>query len=250
MALRRARSRQNTSMTRWRNVLALAAAVVGVATAVSLGQWQTNRAEQKLALQREWDEIQRRAPEVVTAGTLAHIAIQAPLRVKLSGRFEHRFTVWLDNRPNLGRAGFNVITPIVVDDGSVVLVNRGWAPRDASDRTRLPAVAQPDGVVVIEGLALASLPRLLELGSQPPPRSWPVLWQNLDYQEFERASGLRVARFVVLQTSEADDQLARNWPAPASGVEKHRGYALQWYSLAGLIVVIALIVGLRARRAR
>jgi surfeit locus 1 family protein len=36
------------------------------------------------------------------------------------------------------------------------------------------------------------------------------------------------------QTSAAADGRVREWPAPAAGIDRHRGYALQWYSLAGL----------------
>ena len=103
--------------------------------------------------------------------------------------------------------------------------------------------------VAIEGVALAQLPRLLQLGAEPEPRRWPLIWQNLEFESFERASGLRVARFVVQQTSRMDDGLVRDWPAPDLGVEKHRGYALQWYSLAALIAALTLFFGGRSWRA-
>ena len=52
-----------------------------------------------------------------------------------------------------------------------------------------------------------------------------------------------VARFVVQQTNDTGDGLRRVWPRPDAGVDKHRGYAFQWYSLAALIAVLTLFFG-------
>jgi cytochrome oxidase assembly protein ShyY1 len=132
----------------------------------------------------------------------------------------------------------------------VVLVNRGWGPRNASVRTELPPVGQPAGAVAIEGVAVPHVPRLLDLGAEPAAVSLPAIWQNLDFETFERASGLRVARLVVQQTSSLDDGLLRQWARPETGVDKHRGYALQWYGLAALITVLTFGLGFRALRRR
>lgn len=229
-------------------IAALVAAGVGIAATVSLGNWQLRRAEQKLELQARRDAAERAAAVEVTARDLAGLAGRAPLRVKLRGRFLHGKTVWLDNRIMDGRAGFFVVTPLEIEGAdAVVLVVRGFVARDPVDRQRLPAVGMPEGEVVVEGLVLAEAPRLLDLGGGPPPGPLPAIWQNLDYDAFERASGYRVARLVVQQTSDSGDGLARRWPQPSSGVEKHRGYAFQWYALAALLAVLAAVALFRAR---
>jgi cytochrome oxidase assembly protein ShyY1 len=149
-----------------------------------------------------------------------------------------------------GQAGLMLLTPLRLADGAVVLVNRGFARRDPRDRMRLPAVARPEGEVTVEGLAVPHTARVLQLGENAPVGSGPVVWQNLDYDAFERASGLVVARWVVQQTTGADDGLLRNWPRLAAGVERHHGYALQWFSLAALIAALTAFFGLRALRRR
>jgi len=61
-----------------------------------------------------------------------------------------------------------------------------------------------------------------------------------------RASGLPLLPFFIQQTGpQADDALVRDWPAPALGVEKHQGYAFQWYALAAMAVLFFIITGLR-----
>jgi len=233
-----------------RTPFALAAAAAAIVLTVSLGNWQLRRADEKLALQAAWDRAEQAAPVPVSGIDVASVAERLPLRVRLRGHFLFASEIWLDNRQMDGLAGLVLITPLRLADGAVVLVNRGFARRDPRDRMRLPAVARPDGEVMVEGLAVAHPARVLQLGEDAPPGSGPVVWQNLDYDAFERASGLAVARWVVQQTAGADDGLLRNWPRLAAGVERHHGYALQWFSLAALIAALAAFFGLRSLRRR
>lgn len=241
-------ARRGGRVKRARTLVVLVAAASGIAAAVYLGNWQAHRAEQKLALQAQRDAAERAPPVVVSARDLAEVPGRAPLRVRLRGRFAHEQTVWLDNRMMGGRAGFFVVTPLRIEGTeTAVLVMRGFAARDPADRQRLPAIGEPQGEVVLEGLALAEAPRLLALGAAPPSGPLPAIWQNLDYAAFERASGQRVARFVVQQTSGGGDGLARHWLPPSTGVEKHRAYAFQWHALAALLAVVTAVFLLRGR---
>jgi surfeit locus 1 family protein len=237
-------------MARTRTLLALVAAAAAIALAVSLGNWQLRRADEKLALQAAWDRAAQAMPLPVGGADIGAVAGRLPVRVRLRGRFLFAHEVWLDNRQMDGQAGLMLVTPLRLADGAVVLVNRGFARRDPRDRARLPEVARPPGEVVIEGLAVAHAARVLQLGENAPAGSGPLVWQNLDYAAFERASGLAVARWVVQQTDGDDDGLLRNWPRLAAGVDRHQGYALQWFSLAALIAALTAFFGLRALRRR
>jgi surfeit locus 1 family protein len=126
-----------------------------------------------------------------------------------------------------------------------VLVNRGWVPAGPS-RGELPKVPAPAGSVRVEGLALARLPQALEAGPAPRGR----VRQNLELDAFARETGLRLQPIVIQQYSPADDGLLRDWPRPDTGVEKHESYALQWYSLAALAVVLLVVLSVRRVRAR
>ena len=238
-------------MARTRTLIAFVAAAASIALTVSLGNWQLRRADEKLALQAAWDRAEQAVPMPVAGTDVATVASSLPLRVRLRGRFLSAHEIWLDNRQMDSQAGLMLVAPLQLADGAVVLVNRGFARRDPRDRTRLPKVARPNDEVIIEGLAVAQTVRVLQLGENAPVGvGGPVVWQNLDYDAFERASGLAVARWVVQQTNRADDGLLRNWPRLSAGVEKHHGYALQWFALAALITALTAFFGLRALRRR
>lgn len=233
-------------MRRRKHILALIVAAAGIALTISLGNWQTRRGDAKEALQAEWEAAQRLEPVPLDSqAAVDSVAGALPRRVRMRGAFVPSATVYLDNRMRQGVAGFELVTPLAIGDAlPLVLVDRGWIARDMQDRARMPAASAPAGEVVIEGLAIARMPRLLELGGKQEQRI-PGIWQNLDLETFERVHGRRVARFVVQQTNELADGLVRERARPDTGVEKHRGYALQWYSLAALIAGLSAWFGYR-----
>ncbi len=71
--------------------------------------------------------------------------------------------------------------------------------------------------------------------------------QNLDIARIAQASGLPLLPFIIEQTNDTADGLAREWPAPDFGIEQHLSYMVQWYSLAALGIVLWLALNWRAR---
>jgi len=228
--------------------------VACITIAIWLGNWQMHRAAAKLALQSQAQAAERAAPSDIAPSLLSieEVAAVVPRRVRVSGVFDNAATIYLDNRALNGMAGVYVLTPLVIGPQlPALLIDRGWKPRDPHDRSRVNVPSAPPGVVVVEGLAVARPSSLLELGKDAELRV-PGLWQNLDFEAYERATGLRVARFVIRQSANAGiqtaDGLQREWARPDSGVDRHRGYAFQWYSLAALVAVLAVTLGIKSAR--
>ncbi len=97
--------------------------------------------------------------------------------------------MFLDNRPMGGRSGFLLVTPLRLQGSrQVILVQRGWVPRDFTDRTRVPDVATPPGLVVVEGRLAPPPSQLFELGEAEPG----VIRQNIDLPAFAAETGLRL----------------------------------------------------------
>ncbi|MFT3664723.1 SURF1 family protein [Piscinibacter sp.] len=224
--------------TRARRLVVLAAALAGVALTARLGVWQLSRAAEKEAMQAALLARGGEAPLAQAELARTHDAAEAQRhrRIVLQGRWIGGRTIFLDNRPMDGRAGFYVVTPLALEggEGDAVLVQRGWVPRDAADRTRVPELASPGGVVRIEGRIAAPPSRTYELGAEGQG----AIRQNLDLDAFARETGLRLRPLSVQQADGAGaaaDGLLRHWPAPALDVHKHYGYAFQWFALAALI---------------
>jgi len=86
----------------------------------------------------------------------------------------------------------------------------------------------------VQGRLAASPSRLYELGEGAAE----AIRQNLDPAAFAVESGLKLLPLTVVQTAadSPDDTLLRHWPAPDLGLQKHYGYAFQWFALCALIV--------------
>ncbi|RPH64061.1 MAG: SURF1 family protein [Burkholderiales bacterium] len=226
---------------RARAVVPTLAALALVMTAVSLGNWQMRRADEKRVLQAQRDAADR-DPPVHVPPVDADPATLDGRRVVASGRFVPQWTVFVDNRTHKGIAGFHVLTPLkMTGSDRHLLILRGWIARDPRERSRLPELETPTGEVAVEGIAQRDLERALELGRSPTPGPQDRLWQNADLAAFAQWSGLAMQPLVVRQTAvsrrgaaEWNDGLVREWPDPGSGVDKHLGYAFQWYALAVL----------------
>lgn len=220
-------------------VPSLAAAAFIVLT-IALGNWQTRRAEEKLEAGRMLDEAAR-GPVLQVPPARVGAAGFERRRVAARGTFAAGDTFFLDNKVMHGAVGYHVVTPLRLEGGGMhVLVNRGWIA--AGDRSRLPDVPSPEGVQTIKGVAVVPGTRFLELAPEGESGS---LRQNLVLPREEKRLALSLQPFVIEQTSDAHDGLVRAWDRPDSGVDRHRSYALQWYSFAALAAVLYVALGFK-----
>lgn len=219
------------------------AALAMVALTVSLGRWQSDRAEEKTQRQALLEARVREAPVRLT-GQVKSADDLLFRRVRVEGRFVPEEQVFVDNRIHGGLAGFEVVTPLAIGGGgALVLVNRGWIARSAA-YPAAPDVPVPAGDQVVEGLATLPPARYLELSGETVTGN---VWQNLSIARFASRARRDVLPVVVL-ASRAAPGLAAVEERPDAGVAKHREYMLTWFSLAA--TVAALWVGLNLRRHR
>ncbi|RZI84558.1 MAG: SURF1 family protein [Rubrivivax sp.] len=243
-----------------------------MALTASLGRWQMQRAGEKLARQAAMAEREALPPltnAALPCGAEAWVR-QTHRRVTLSGRWLPEHTWLLDNRAMGGRAGFYVVTALQLDGvpcgAKSVLVQRGWVPRNAQNRSQLPPFFTPSGPVIVSGRLLPEVSRSFSLGADLAlaTASGPRIVQNVDFAALPAQVGGAVMAGAVLQTvpetapsaSQASPEagafaLLRDWPAPASDVGKHHAYAAQWFAMAatitGLYVWFQIVKPLRRR---
>jgi len=216
-------------------LLTLAALLVAGST-FSLGQWQLRRAAQKEAVQATI-HVKKGLPALDERALLAtkNIADEVHRQAVLQGTWVSSRTVYLDNRPMNGRTGFWVVTPLVLQGtGQTILVQRGWVPRDFANRMNLAEISTPAGQVKVEGRIAPPPSKLYAFkGAEAGP-----IRQNIDVDAFRLETGLPLMAVSLLQTGAPSEGLLRNWAAPNLGVDKHHGYAFQWFGLCALVVML------------
>lgn len=220
------------------------AAVAAIALFIAAGNWQRGRMQQKQDL-----GAQVAAAEALPPVVFPRTDDWTPWRyrsVTAAGTFDAARQILVDNKVHAGRAGFEVVTPLVLADGRTVLVNRGWVAGGAT-RDRLPDVPPPSGTVEVRGRVNVPPAAYLELA---PGATAGRVWQNLDLRRFADATGVAVLPVVIEQTAPAaaTDLLARDWTPPDFGVDKHRMYMLQWYAFAATTAGLWLYYSFRRRR--
>jgi surfeit locus 1 family protein len=225
------------------------ATLILVLLGIALGNWQTRRAAEKTLLQAKLEQGMAAAPLKLDASPVDPARLEFH-RVIVTGEFVPNWPVFLDNRPQAGRAGFILLMPFkIAGADKYVLVARGWLPRNTAEHDRLPPFTTPSGQVKIEGRAVRQLARAMQLGT-PAPLKPNALVQNIEPAELARASGLDLLPVVVEQTGPgtAGEGLLRNWPAPSLDIDRHKGYAVQWYALAAMAFLFFVMTGFRSGR--
>jgi len=207
-----------------------------VALTLALGRWQLSRADQKEAYQASI-EAQGRLPSLDAQTLMAPGDLKTLVhrKVIVRGHWLAEHTVYLDNRQMNDKVGQFVLTPFQLEGSeAVLLVQRGWVARNFLDRAQVTPVITPTGTVELQGRIVPPPSKLYELGQAEKT----VLRQNIDLVAFSAEVGQPLLAVSVQQSGVASEGLLREWPQVASGVEKHYGYAFQWFALSALISIL------------
>ena len=212
-----------------------------------LGFWQLDRAAEKRAFADAYAAAQAVGPRTIESAE-ALLSVPRHTRVVAEGRYRTERQVLLDAQTHEGRVGYRVWTPLELDNGDWLLVDRGWT-EGAATRAELPEVGVDTGPRRVTGLR-APLPEPgLRLGEPDAGGdAWPrrLVWP--DAAALERALGRTVPAALILLDAEVADGFVRDWAPAGMPPERHVGYAVQWFSLAAALVVIALVLLLRDKR--
>ena len=222
------------AMSRRRFWVAVATVVVATLTA-RLGVWQLDRAATKQAWVDAVAAQQSKPPLDASAwqnGAPGETELHR--HVRLQGHWRGEFTRYLDNRTMGEATGFLVVTPLRLDNGQTVVVQRGWVPRNRVDRTQLAPVQTPAGEVTVEGILAAPPSRYFSLGDDG---TGPVL-QNLNWAKYGQDMHADIGTMSVREDGTASDGLQRHWNPINTKISTHYGYAFQWFAMAFATVIL------------
>jgi surfeit locus 1 family protein len=220
---------------------------------VKLGAWQWHRAESR---QAEWNAFARGADHALVLGSRGTAEMQRFQRVAVAGRFDPERQFLLDNRIENGAAGYEVLTPLTLEDGRVLLVDRGWVPFTGY-RSRLPDVRlDTNGPIRLTG-RIDQLPVGGLAFGRVGPGAGPTWPKVTTYPEMAQLAGALTAvapgvrlepRILLLDPGEPYGYV-RDWQPPGMSPARHMSYAAQWWLFAVTLVVIWAVLSARKPRA-
>ena len=205
---------------------------------IALGIWQLRRGFDKQALLDRYAHAAQQEAQHVDSGKVAYPGKIERAFVK--GHFDSSRQLLLDNQSHDGRPGYHVWTPFVQDDGSTVVVDRGWILQASAQTPQ--AVAVDAGEREVHGF-WRSLPEpgLRLEADNCATRPWPRIVQYPTLADLHCLYGEFVAGGVLLMDAEAPDGFVRDWQAaPELQPAKHYGYAAPWFAFT--LTLIALFI--------
>lgn len=228
-------------------LFAVAITIAAVALFVRAALWQIDRAAEKDELQAKYAAGQRTVVELTATKAAGLTQYQ---RVTARGHYDSAHQILLDSMPSaMGQPGYRVVTPFELEDGSWLLVDRGWR-RPGATRSDIPDVAVGEASRTVAGqLSVLPQPGVRLSGPASTGNDWPRVMNYPQQASVEQALGRKVLPGLVLLDRDQPDGYERAWQARTDlGSERHRIYVVQWFAFAIVAIVLFVVMGLRRGR--
>lgn len=231
---------------------------VGAAIFCSLGAWQLERAHTKEALVAA-EQAARAAgpqpmqpPRAAIGADAADSGLVHGRTYNARGHYDAARQILLADQLRGTRSGYRVWTPLVLDNGVRVMVDRGWIARPAGNES-LPDLAAPTGTVEISGYWRSFPQPALAWGgaSACDASAWPRVLSYPGTATVRCQYDAPVADGLLLLDAQAPGGFIREWADDKDSVGLrpfgHYAYASQWFLMAVVAGVILVVVNLRRR---
>lgn len=230
---------------RWLGWLAMV--IVLAAGCVGLGRWQLDRREEVVQDIRRIEANYDAPPAPYVPGTNGFDSFDPDREwtpVTFTGTYDVAHQVVVRNRPLNGQPGYEVLTPLRLDDGTAVVIDRGWLPIGNAEAGRPDEVpAPPSGRVEVTARTKAGEPAVNRGAPEGQVASIDLsaLADRLDYPLQDAAYGL----LALERPAAAETPVAA--PKPSIDEGPHLSYSLQWFAF-GVLAFVGL--GYAARQQR
>ena len=202
---------------------------------IGLGSWQLQRLQWKNDLISSF-EARSGADAIAVPSNNAELADLEFSSLALDGVFQHDKETLLTGRSYEGNAGFHVVTPMLLDDGRIILINRGWVSEDYRDPAKR-AFSQIDGKTSVAGILRRPGVKGYFVPENEPENGF---WFTIKPDEINNFLKINAEAEFYIDELNIDEKL--KIPMPANGKitipNNHLQYAITWYGIAlGLLVV-------------
>jgi surfeit locus 1 family protein len=204
----------------------------------NLGVWQLHRYHFKKNLQDAYQAQQSQAPTSLSQLDITHPANLQFRKIHVEGEFLNNQTVFLQNQFHENQVGFDVLTPLQIPgEKKLLLVDRGWV----SDNGR-PNVAPSIPAVLGQQKIIGDIKNQNEfqfiLGAAIlRPNARPLLIQKVDVKALSDVTKQDYFPFYVRLSPGSPNGFVRDWIVTTVTPERHMGYAIQWFLMAGILLI-------------
>lgn len=217
-------------------------ALVLIPVMIELGFWQFHRHESRVARNERIATSIEAAPvpaEELTSPGHKVSERERYRQVTATGRYDTEHEVVVRRRTNADdRVGVHVVTPLVLDSGKVLLVNRGWIEANGPQNKVPPIPAPPRGEVNVTGRLMpdetTSTSGIKDLKGLPDGMVMLIGSAQMATTLGDPVLG----GFVQLASPAPANGTPELLPAPdSSGIGAHMAYAVQWWLFTAAVPV-------------
>jgi surfeit locus 1 family protein len=215
--------------------------LIGAAVCVRLGFWQLDRLSQRRAFNAHYILMNSLDPiDLTSAENLENMEYR---HVVASGAYDFAQQIALRNQYFQDQYGYHLLTPLVMKNGNAVLVDRGWIPASGNEKPSDWNRYDKSGIVNIQGIIRLARTKADFIGTTDPELA--AGQTRLDIWTFPNIPRIQeqtnydlLPVYIQLDV----DQSVDNPPIPYQPVVEltegpHFGYALQWFTFAGILVI-------------
>ncbi len=211
---------------------------------LSLGFWQLDRADQKRQIESAFLKAQQAS--ILSVNNLQDLLDKEYHQVLLKGHYDNDKQFIYDNQIVNSTAGYYVLTPFVLENKTAILVNRGFVPW-YNNRNKLANINISTDETTIKAKLIKPKQRI-KLKQHPINTTFPILIQSLDVNKLSKLSNYQIIPMIAQLDTDQKDGFFRKWEPFYGSVDKHLGYAMQWFLMALVLSIIAIYLLIKNRK--
>ncbi|MGL5743189.1 MAG: SURF1 family protein [Legionella sp.] len=210
---------------------------------VRLGLWQIHRADEKTKMIVAQKTLENQKPISWTPKQPLPLQYE---RINVKGTYlSHQFL--LDNQHHQHQFGYDVLSPLELADGTVIMIDRGWVAGDMTRRI-LPQAQIPKGLITVQGSVYFPSKNQWVLGPVLEKKSNKVVvLERIDEQLISQILQKAVSPFIIRLDKQETNGFVREWETVSMPPQRHLAYALQWFVMALVVLIIFVALNLKKK---
>ncbi|CEG58071.1 SURF1 family protein [Legionella fallonii] len=218
-------------------------AMVFISLFIRLGFWQIQRSDEKARMVAAEAVLAKQQPISWDFSQKEPMQYQ---RLKLQGNYLAPIFL-LDNQHHQHQFGYDVLSPLLLADGSVVMVDRGWVQGDSTRRS-FPETQSPDGLIEVQGSAYFPSKKQWILGpGMEEKENKVIIIELLDTKMLSHILQKKVYPFIIRLNKKDTYGFVREWAIVSMPPQRHLAYALQWFVMAFAVLVLFVALNLKKK---